>query len=128
MTDRQFNFSTTVEWKQYQNCYTKLLESDNFPKLSLDPHTEIPESLFRNFFRVSSVSLEFFFMSLRNISIIFLFVKFLFLPYSSEGEGGTVHGWRSWFETNRNLLIKRLAPARGVVARQPAKLKIFQPH
>ena len=60
--------------------YTKLLESDNLPKLSLEPQTEIPESLFRNFFLVSSVSLQFFFMSLQNIFYYlfsFHFYKFI---------------------------------------------------
>ena len=106
-------------------CYTKVLESDNFPKLSLEPQTEIPESLFRNFFLVSSVSLEFFFMSLWNIFlVVFLIFEKYLLPYSSEGECWTIHSRRSRFETNSNFLIQGLAPARGIVSRQPAKLKI----
>ena len=59
-----------------------------------------------------------------------IFISWLFLlksivsPYSSEGEGGTIHSRRSWFETNRNFGIKRLAPAGGVMPRLPPKLKI----
>ena len=53
----------------------------------------------------------------------FLFIN-LFKPYSSEGEGGTIHSRRTWLEPDGNFRIKRLAPARGVMSRLPPELKI----